>query len=176
MSAGADLPKKEGCVCRKQRKPRPYKCDDAPRMVGYAAKNGCSKKGLMVKTAVTLGLGWIFCVAADVVRSFSLISKVLVQIGGALAVTQALEVVVSILTKGKWVKFPILSIALVSLILVLNNLIDIVKALATVFESYGDMTELADLLGGMCEEVKKLGGATAGSVGDLIDLIKSLEL
>lgn len=170
----AEIAKEKKCKCRKIREPRPFKCDDATRLVGYAAKNGCKKKGLLVKTAVTLGLGWIFCVMAEVVNSFSLIAKVLTQIGGALAVTQLLEVLVGILTKGKWAKFPVITISLVAIILVLNNLIAIIKALGTLFATYGDMKELADILGEMCEEVKALGGRTAGSVEDLIDLLKDL--
>jgi hypothetical protein len=163
------------CKCTKERKPRKWKCGDLTRIARYSKDLDCDKRQQVVEVASALGFGWIFCIFADFVKSYSLVLAVLARIGGVLVVAQVIEALLALLGGKKIPKITLLlRLPLVVFVIVLTGLDNIIGAIATLYSRYGELQVLADLMDDLCSRALSIGESTVDNVGDLIGKIQDL--
>lgn len=138
-------------------KKRVFTEKDVARIAKYAKEDGSDGHGLLAAVAVSLGFGWVFCMAAAIVKNYNVILAFVAEAGGILAFAKVVETLLAFLRGGAVIKIPIVNRVAILAIVVLLAVEKIINAVTLIVEEYGDAQEVIDALDAICNKIKELG-------------------
>jgi hypothetical protein len=157
-----------------RKKPRVFTAQDAARIAKYAVNSGADPKQLLAYIAVSLGLGYLFCIAARSIDNIASISSILLKISGAIGLAVFLDFALQIITNRWYVKFSLIrKLTIVGLIISLT-LEPILKAAKSLIDNAEIVVAGAGVMHELCSKVKAAREAAGEALGEEYNDIKDI--
>jgi hypothetical protein len=147
-----------------RKNPRVFKPRDVGRIAFYCFEDGGNKDMIVAYVLVRLGLGRFFCDMVKTLQPLQALYVVVIKIGGALALQKLLNLIISILSDGKWLKVPRWNVAGLLLVVVLTTIEDISKGLMAIIDGMGLGIEVYKQAEIICEYIDVIEAEDNGNI------------
>lgn len=133
--------------------PRRFTARDVKRIIGYVDD---SPVNIIADVAIALGFGALICLAAKVIQNGLALSVLATRIAGALAASAVLNAVIQILSRGVFLKVPLINQAVIILtVLVANS--DALKSAVDGLIDTEEIDKVSAFLSELCDVIDLRG-------------------
>lgn len=155
------------CVNRPNRtKARVFTAKDVRRIAKYAVDDGADAAEIFAGVGVSLGLGYLLCIAARAVDNSVKIMRLVAKIGGVFAVGKVLDFLLTVLSRGLYRKLPVTNRIALLVVLALTVTESILKAAKQLFTDADIITGGAVEIHKLCSKAKEIAIVSGENLGD----------
>lgn len=161
------------CINRPNRKnPRYFTAKDVKRIAKYAQQDGANPFEILAGVGFSVGLGYVFCVAARTIDNMASLSRLILRIAGITALGRFVDFVLTVLSSGAYKRLA--KVKRIGLVLVIVAAIvePILRGAKTLVEDAEIMVSASELVHDLCTRVRELAEAAGETIDDKYNDVK----